>query len=408
MKIATIVFPSVMESALVNTDNAAANLVNGLKVKKGDDEWYIVGKLAKTAGVNATRITNASPAEDYYEILFKSAAAVIDGQVEGPYTLTTGFPYSVYNAFKNPADDFLKRRHFMGEYDSSTFELSGAPKRFKLDLDNYEIIPEIVGCIIGIKKLFAEKEPVNFLVVSLGFGTVEGGMASEAGLVNRTCFSSHGLQYVVDNMQRQLEKRYYLSLKNVHQLDDAIAKGWLFINRQKIDIMPLRRQLLNQYYKEVVSPLIKKYISDRDFETCETIYLAGGGALYPELVNAFQEEFGKDIGITVAPQPDKLASIGYLYNSVRLSGKKYNTCVGLDIGNSSTIVSFFAPDEQPKPANERTASAANQQPASANGGSANGNGNGVEKVTPVTEKVAVAEQVKPNNGQVKAAAEQGK
>jgi hypothetical protein len=396
MKIATTVFPSVMESALVNTDNAAANLLSGLKVKKGDDEWYIVGKLAKTAGVNATRVTNASPAEDYYQILFNAAAAVIDGEVEGPYTLTTGFPYSVYNAFKTPADDFLKRRHFMSEYDTSTFELSGAPKRFKVDLDNYEIIPEIVGCIIGIKKMIPEKEPVNFLVVSLGFGTVEGGMASESGLVNRTCFSSHGLQYVVDNMQRQLEKRYYLSLKNVHQLDDAIAKGSLFVNRQKIDIMPLRRQLLSQYYKEVVSPLIKKYVTDRDFENCETIYLAGGGALYPELVAAFQEEFGKDIGVTVAPQPDKLASIGYLYNSVRLSGKKYNTSVGLDIGNSSTVVSFFTSDgEQAKPDSQQ-ASFANERVES-----------NTHQATPTNDKVTPSNgYAKQNNGQQARPAEQ--
>lgn len=393
MKIATVVFPSVMESALVDTDNAATNLVEGLKIKKGEDEWYMAGKLAKTAGVNATRITNASPAEDYYEILFKAAMAVIDGEVEGPYTLTTGFPYSVFNAFKEPADDFLKRRHFMSEYDTSTYNLSGAPKRFKVDLDNYEIIPEIVGCIIGIKKLLAEKEPQNFLVVSLGFGTVEGGMASENGLVNRTCFSSHGLQYVVDNLQRQLEKRHYLSLKNVHQMDDVLSKGSLFINRQKIDIMPIRRQLLAQYYKEVISPLIRKHISDRDFESCETIYLAGGGALYPELVNAFNEEFGNNIGVTIAPQPDKLASIGYLHNSVRLSGKKYNTCVGLDIGNSSTVVSFFAPDvEQAKPLSQSTGEKIGA-----------GTGTTANAQQPIVSKVqhAAAEPVKAGNGQVK-------
>ena len=57
-------------------------------------------------------------------------------------------------------------------------------------------------------------------------------------------------------------------------------KGSIMVNRKKIDIKDLRKNILQQYYREVVSPLIRSYFSDLDFEGCEKIYLMGGGANY--------------------------------------------------------------------------------------------------------------------------------
>jgi len=71
----------------------------------------------------------------------------------------------------------------------------------------------------------------------------------------------------------------------------------------------------------------------------------GGGAFYPELVEAFKEEFADAIPVEIAPEPEKLASIGYLYNSLRISDKSYKRSVGLDIGNATTVISAFQPME---------------------------------------------------------------
>jgi hypothetical protein len=67
----------------------------------------------------------------------------------------------------------------------------------------------------------------------------------------------------------------------------------------------------------------------------------GGGAHYRELTDAFMEEFRDFIPVEVAPEPEKLVSIGYLHNSLRISDNKPQRCVGLDLGNSSSIISTF-------------------------------------------------------------------
>ena len=340
MKVLTVNFPSVLETTFGNTENSAKDVLNGLKIKK-EDTWYMVGNLAKRAGVNPNHVTNASPQLEDYEVLFKSALVTVAAQVEQPVAITMGFPFSTYSVYKSTAEQFLSKRHFMAEYDTQTYNVNGSVKRTTFDVDNFDVIPEIVGCIIGLKKILGNKPPTNFIAISLGFGTIEGGMATENGLVHRTCFSSYGLQYAIDNLHQELSKRYYLKMKNVHQLDDAFRKGSIFINRENVDIKGLRKSILNQYFREVIYLLLNKYFNDQDFEICEKIYLMGGGAYYPELVEAFKNEFNGSIQVEVAPEPEKLASIGYLYNSFRISDGKQQRSVGIDIGNSSTTVSVF-------------------------------------------------------------------
>lgn len=340
MDILSVSFPSVFEHTFGNTESSAKDLLNGLKIKK-DELWYIVGNLAKKGGVSPYKITNASPAEEDYDVLFRSALLHLIDKVEQPIALTVGFPFSTYNVYKEAAEQYLKKRHFMVEYDTKTFNTTGVMKRAMFDLDTYEVIPEIVGCIIGLKKILAEEAPANFMAISLGFGTVEGGMASEDGLVHRTCFSGHGIQYAIDNLNKELNKDHYLNMQNVHQLDDAMMKASIFIDRKRVDLKDMRKNILRQYYKQIITPLLRKYFTNQDFETCEKVYLMGGGSFYPELVEAFKEEFDGAIPVEVAPEPEKLASIGYLYNSLRISDKSPKRSVGLDIGNATTVISAF-------------------------------------------------------------------
>lgn len=340
MDILSVSFPSVFENTFGNTESSAKDLLNGLKIKK-DDAWYIIGNLAKKGGISPYKITNASPAEEDFDILFRSALISLIDKIEQPMVITTGFPFSTYNVYKSIAEQYLKKRHFMVEYDTKTFNTNGIIKKAMFELDTYDVIPEIVGCIIGLKRVLGENAPTNFMAISLGFGTVEGGMASEDGLVHRTCFSAHGIQYAVDNLSKELNKNHYLNMQNVHQLDDAMMKASIFIDRKKVDIKEMRKSILRQYYKQIITPLLRKYFTNQDFEACEKIYLMGGGSFYPELVDAFREEFGDSIPVEIAPEPEKLASIGYLYNSLRISDKSHKRSVGIDIGNATTVISSF-------------------------------------------------------------------
>lgn len=343
MKVSTIAFPSVFESAFGNNENSSKDLLNGLKIKK-DEKWYLVGNLARRGGINPGRITNASPSEEDYEILFKAALLNTLDKVQQPISITMGFPFSTYNVYKTAAEQFLSKRHFLVDYDTQTFNNNGSFKKGMFDIEKFEVIPEIVGGIIGLKKTTNNPNLDNFIAVSFGFGTVEGGMATGDGLVHRTCFSSHGIRYAINNLTRELNQKYYLEMKNEHQVDDAFMKGSIFTNRKRIDLREMRKTVLTQYYREVISPLMRSYFTDLDYENCEKIYLMGGGAHYKELTDAFIEEFRDFIPVEVAPEPEKLISIGYLYNSLRISDNKAARSVGLDLGNSSSIISIFEND----------------------------------------------------------------
>ncbi|HEU4471434.1 MAG TPA: ParM/StbA family protein [Flavisolibacter sp.] len=346
MKITTLSFPSVFETAFGNNENSARDLLNGMKIKK-EEAWYMVGNLARTGGVNPTRIINASPDDEDFEILFKAAMVNVADKVKSPLSLTMGFPFSTYNAYKASAEHFFSRRHFMVEHDSRTFNIKGGVKKNIFDIERFEIIPEVVGGIIGLKKLYEHSGVENFIALSFGFGTVEGGMATADGLVHRTCFSSHGIRYVIANLTRELNMKHYLELKNEHQVDEAFVKGSIFASRKRIDLTPLRKEVLTQYYKEVVSPLLRKYFTDQDLERCQKIYLFGGGAHYTELTNAVAEEFKGFIPVEVVENPEQVASVGYLYNSLRISDQHAERCIGMDLGNSSSIVSIFDPVDLP-------------------------------------------------------------
>ena len=59
------------------------------------------------------------------------------------------------------------------------------------------------------------------------------------------------------------------------------------------------------------------------------------------LVDCFKQEFQDILNLEVAQEPQSLASKGYCINSAQLNGGVKSNSVGLDIGNSSTIVSFY-------------------------------------------------------------------
>ena len=57
MKVSSINFPSIFETAFGNTENSAKDLLNGMKIK-ANEAWYLVGNLAKISAINADKETS--------------------------------------------------------------------------------------------------------------------------------------------------------------------------------------------------------------------------------------------------------------------------------------------------------------------------------------------------------------
>jgi hypothetical protein len=327
-------FSSLIENSNANLNNTSRDLLNGLKIFH-ENHWYICGNLAINEGQLPHKLINSSPADLDYQILVKAALLVASEFVDQPLTVTTGFPYSTYRIYKEMATDLLKKTHII-EYDASTF--SGNTKKSAiLDIQNVEVIPEIVGCTIALRKGEQQAEG-NFFVLSCGFGTFESVLSLESGIVEQTMVSTHGINYAVKLMMTELEKKYYLNFRNSHMMDEAFQKGYIILNRVNIDLREIRKNVLRSYYNEVLSPILRNVINDTNLVRTNKVYLCGGGMYYQDLVDCFKNEFGEIVQLEFVTDPESLASKGYALNSLRLSGGEKQSSLGLDIGNSSTVV----------------------------------------------------------------------
>lgn len=327
-------FSSLIENSNSNLSNTSKDLLNGLKIFH-ENQWYICGNLALNEGQLPHKFINSSPADLDYQLLVKSALLLIADSVEQPIAITTGFPYSTYRIYKDMAAEFLKKTHII-EFDSSTHS-TNAKRSVILDVHNVEVIPEIVGCTIALRKGEQQAEG-NFFVLSCGFGTFESVLSMDSGIVEQTMVSTHGLKYAVNMLIAELEKTHYLGFRNAHLVDDAFQKGHIILNRKNVDLREMRRNVLRSYYNEVISPNLRNVITDQNLMKANKVYLCGGAMYYQDLVDCFKNEFGEVAQLEFVSDPATLACKGYALNSLRVSGGKKNSSVGLDIGNATTVV----------------------------------------------------------------------
>ncbi len=352
-------FPSVYEATNQELANVAENILDGIKICI-DDTDYIVGNLALVEGYSPHKSINAAPTDEEYKLLSKAGLLLTQPKGEEEIYLTTGFPFATYMLYRDRATEALQGRHIIN-YDASTFGVPAITKR-EVNVGKVEIIPEIMGCTVAIREgHLQEKE--NFFIVSLGYGTCEAVVSTRAGLINRSAVSTHGIRHAVNLLANELAKNFYLNLKTEHQIDVAFQKGSITVNRVKQNILDIREKVLKMYYQEIIAPNLRRAFSDDDFNKCTKMYLVGGGALYPELVNCFKEEYGDIVDVVVYPEPEKCASQGYCLNSkIKANATKSNIpnnvnteeikifrnpqlAVGIDIGNANTCVTIYKDGE---------------------------------------------------------------
>lgn len=329
-------FTSLLEASYGKLPVTSNSLLNGIRIKN-DDTWYLVGQACRNLGRNPHRLVNASPDEVDYSVLFHAALLNATKNSSERISLTLGFPYSTFNMYKGMAERFLSKKNFVVEYDTSLYKKDGIIEKKLIEIEAFDVIPELAACVIGLKKHYKAPEE-NFLVISLGFGTTEIGVVNSEGLNKRTVISVPGIVRCVKNLRDELEKDYFIGFLTDHQLDDAFIKGSTILNRQHVNLSTAKNNILKSFYKEYISDTLRTMISDRDFERMEKIYVCGGGVHYEELQQAFRAEFEKLIPLEFVKEPDTLAAIGYYYNSLRISNSSSAVSVGIDLGNSSTYV----------------------------------------------------------------------
>ncbi len=329
----TIIFPSVFERHNSELDKVADNLLDGLKIFL-NGEAYIIGNLAFSEGLNPHRTINSSPDDLDYNLFLYAALLLIDNQENRPVYLTTGFPFSTYRINKELAEKIIKGKHII-DYDASTF--SDKMKLSKeVNVAKVDILPELQGSILGLRK-GKKKVSGNFFIVSIGYGTFEAALSTPSGIVQRTAVSTKGIVYAIDMLIKELEKSYYLGLKTKQQIDNFFQRDYIILNRKRIDIRKMKSEVLNSYYENVISPELRTAFTDIDFAKANKMYITGGGALYPDLIDNFYTEFGEIVDIEVVENPLTLASEGFFLNSLEKKDV-LEIPVGLDIGNSNTVL----------------------------------------------------------------------
>jgi len=329
------IFPSVIEGNNRELNKVSKDLLNGIRLFTNGSS-YIIGNLALLQGVAPHKTVNASPHDLEYKMLLDAGILLANFNNNRPIYITTGFPFSTFQINKQAAKKVASGVRKI-EYDPATFSSKTGRDSIMVQVIDVDILPEMSGNIMALRK-GPRKAAGNFFAVSLGYGTLEVVMSTETGIVQRTAISNFGIQYAIDLFTNELSKEYYLGLKNRKQLDVLFQKNTIILDRRPIDITKIKKQVLTQYYNQIVSPTLRSAFTDNDFSISQRMFITGGGALYSDIIECFYSEFTDIIEIEVVENPLTLTSMGYCINSLEMTGGVKHGAVGLDIGNANTVV----------------------------------------------------------------------
>ena len=328
-------FPSVFESTRAQLNGVSNDLIDGLKIEH-NDESYIIGELALKEGLSPHRLINCAPGELDYEILFKAALLLAHSKAGSNFSVTVGFPFSMFQLHETTAKQRLTKSYDI-MYDKSTFSMNGVrgKQAVSVNLNQVYVIPEVAGSIIALRH-GDMPERGDFFVVSLGYGSMEGVVSTQSGIIRRSAISTRGIRYAINLMKEELQKSHYLGFKTEHQLNVAFQNSRININKRSVDLTALRQKVLKSYYDNIVHPALANAFQDTDFESCSKLYLVGGGAYYNELTDLIKSEFDGILNVIVPDNPHTMAVRGYCINTAKQV--EDDVAVGIDLGNANTLV----------------------------------------------------------------------
>ncbi len=327
------IFPSVVETAPPALDLREGSLVEQL-VLTDRGQVVLVGDIALSEGRSPGRIVNATPDQRDYRLLLKAALLVAGHGRTGPLSVGTGFPTATVRSNAEAATTLLSRGEPIG-FDARPI---GGPQveRLTVEVSNVSVISEIAACDVALREGPLRATGSHFMI-SLGFGTCEAALATPSGLVQRSSVSLPGIRYAVERAMHDVARTMPIGLRTEHQFDAHFRSGRITLGRERISLLDYRKRALDAYMENVITPALANAWTPEDFDRSEDLYITGGGALYPSMIDAVRQEFGSSLNVNVAPEPLTLAALGYAFMAAR-DAAPGTTSVGIDIGNANTCV----------------------------------------------------------------------
>jgi plasmid segregation protein ParM len=332
------IFPSVVETAPPALDLKPGPLLEQLIVTDRGQQ-ALVGDLALSEGRSPGRMVNASPDQRDYRLLLKAAVLVATHGRSGAFSIGTGFPMATLRSNAEAATVLLSRLESIG-FDARPL---GGPsaERMAVKVANVSVTSEIAACDIALREGPTRSTGSHFLI-SLGYGTCEAALSTPTGIVQRTAVSLAGVRYAIERAMQDVARTTPLGLRTEHQFDAHFRTGRITVGREKLSLLDVRRRALDAYMENVIVPAFANAWSAEEFDRADDLYVTGGGALYPSLMDAIRAEFGSALTVHAVPDPMCLAALGYALLAAREADKEH-TSVGIDIGNANTCVCVLEP-----------------------------------------------------------------
>lgn len=330
MQAAFDVFPSVVETSPPVLDLAPGPLIDQLVITDRGQP-VLVGEFALSEGRSPGRVVNATPDQRDYRALLKAALLLVSQRVSGPIVVGFGFPTATMRTHAASAAELLSKMEAIG-YDARPIGGS-ATARASIEIRDSVVISEITACDRALRDGPVRATGSHFML-SLGYGTCEAALSTPTGLVQRTAVSVPGIRYAVERTMQEVSRESSLGLRTEHQFDAHFRSGRITLGRERISLVEVRKRALESYMENVVAPAIANVWTSEDFDRAEDLYVTGGGALFPSMIDTIRAEFGSSLRVHLVPDPLSHAALGYALNAAR-SAPDDTTAVGIDIGNAN-------------------------------------------------------------------------
>jgi hypothetical protein len=305
------------------------------------DKKFVVGDLARKAQLDWDRPINASPSTETWQALFFSM--VLDHFKEDPKEtnscrIVIGAPKDQVESF-----NFLLQKKFLGEVEVSTPD-----KNYLLNIDKISVVPESMSHALTFHDL------VNgpCIVISLGFGTVEFGAASEKGAILERSIESinFGLHQICRKFRSHLKSVGFDSPKirndQYHFWDKLLQR---IVDDEDFTLSYNGQVFRSKSFKIAANKILRSYAERLwrhsrsyfdSFDTKMPVILTGGGVCHKALVNDYKEYLEKELkySVFIAPKDKALYSgaVGYHKIAQKIFPKDKNIKrIGGDIGNNT-------------------------------------------------------------------------
>lgn len=292
---------------------------------------YAVGDICLLGGgMNWDRPLNATPDSHYWKALYFAALAQHNRE---EVSVVVGAPFDLVKAFT-------------GKVPTGEFHLSLQNEgQKKITVCDASVVPE--GALHAIA--FQEMIDEECIVISCGFGTIEFGAATEAGVVDNSLSSlNYGVHQVVypflanlkaigyDNPSIRADQFFYWDkiIQRVVDKDETIVLNYNGIQLLLEDLIDPVEKALNLYADNLV-PRAKVYFSK--FTQKMKVIVSGGGINHPPI----KEKLGNlisDLKFEVYAAQKEESTISGAKGAKIIAQELYgNKGVGVDIGNNSVI-----------------------------------------------------------------------